>query len=51
MDHFKGSTEDIDSNDFIDTENLFDNIKLKRIRCEDVEKNQMEFKSKLSSGK
>ena len=38
-------------NDFIDTETLFDDIKFKRIRLEDVEKNKMEFKSKLSSGR
>ena len=47
--HFKCSTEDIDFNDFIDAETLFNDIKLKRIRFEDTEKIQMELQSKLSS--
>ena len=49
--HFKRSTKDIHFNDFIDTETFFDEIKFKRIRLEDIEKNKMEFKSKLSSGR
>ena len=48
---FKGSTQDLDFNDFIDVETLFDGLKFKRIRFVDVEKNQMKLKSKLSSAK
>ena len=33
--HFKGLTKDIDFNDFIDAETLFDDIKSKKIRFED----------------
>ena len=33
----------------IDTETLFDDIKSKKIRFDDAEKNQMEFQSKSSS--
>ena len=48
--HFKCLTKDIkDFNDFIDAETLFDYTDFKRIRSEDVEKNQREFESKLSS--
>ena len=47
--HFKDPTKDIAFNDFIDAETLFDDIKSKIIRTEDVEKNQSEFESKLSS--
>ena len=49
--HFKGPTKDIDFNDFTDAETLFDDIKSKKIRLEDAEKNQMEFESKLRSGR
>ena len=49
--YFKGSTKDIDFNDLIDVETISDDKKLKRIRFEDAEKNQKEFKSKLSSAK
>ena len=50
MYYFMGPTEDIDFNDFIDAETFFDYIKSKnKIRFEDVEKNYMEFESKLSS--
>ena len=49
--HFKGSTKDIDINDFIDAEALFADIMFKRVRFEDVEKNQIEFNSKLISEK
>ena len=51
MYHFKGPTKDIDFNDLIDAETLFDDIKPKKIRFEDVEKNQREFESKLSSSR
>ena len=47
--HFKGPTKDIDFNNFIDAETVFDDTKLKKIRFEDVEKNQREFESELSS--
>ena len=47
--HFKSPTKDIDFNDFIDAETLFDDIKYKKIRFEDVEKNHSGFESKLSS--
>ena len=40
---FKSPTKDIDFNDFIDTETLFDEIKSKKIWFEDEEKNQREF--------
>ena len=46
---FKGSTKDINFNYFIDAETPFNDIKLKRKRSEDVEENQMKFKSKLSN--
>ena len=49
--HFKGPTKDIDFNDFIDAETLFDDIKSKKIRFEDAEKNQRGSESKLSSVK
>ena len=39
--HFKGLTEDTDFNDFIGAETLFDDIKSKTKRFEDVEKNQI----------
>ena len=51
MYHFKGSTKDIDINYFIDAEALFADIMFKRIRFEGLEKNQIEFNSKLSSEK
>ena len=47
--HFKGPTKELNFNNFIDTETLFDDTKSKKIRFEDVEKNQMEFESELSS--
>ena len=40
MYHFKGPTKDIDFNDLIDAETLCDDIKPKKIRFEDVDKNQ-----------
>ena len=43
----KGSAKDF--NDFINAETLFDDINFEKIRLEDVEKNQMDFESKLSS--
>ena len=49
--HFKGSAEDLDFNDFIDAETLFDDAKFKIIRFEDVEKDQIRFKLKLNSGR
>ena len=49
--HFKGPTKDIDFNDFIDAETLFDDIRSTKIRFEDVGKNQMELESKLSSAR
>ena len=47
--HFMGHSKYIDFNDFIDAGTLFDDIKSKKIRFEDVEKTQTEFKSKLIS--
>ena len=47
--HFKGPTKDIDFNDLIDAETLFDDIKSKKKRFEYVEKNERKFESKLSS--
>ena len=47
--YFKSPTKDIEFNYFIDAETRLDAIKFKNIRFEDVEKNQMEFESKLSS--
>ena len=38
MFYFKGSTKDIDFNDFIDPESLFHDLKFKRMRFEDLEK-------------
>ena len=49
MYHFKGSTKDIDINYFIDAEALFADIMFKIF--EGLEKNQIEFNSKLSSEK
>ena len=46
---FKGSIKDIDFNDLIGAETLFVDIKSKKIKFEDVEKNQMASESKLSS--
>ena len=43
---FKGPSKDIDFND---PETIFDDIKSREIRFEDVEKDQKEFESKLSS--
>ena len=47
--HFMGHSKYIDFNDFIDTGTVFDDLKSKKIRFEDVEKTQTEFKSKLIS--
>ena len=47
--HFKGPIKNINFNDFIDIETLFDDIKSKKIRFEYAAKNKMEFQSKLSS--
>ena len=49
INHFKGPPKDIDFNDFTDAITLIDDIKSKKIRFEDAEKNQMEFELKLSS--
>ena len=43
INHFKGPPKNIDFNDFTDAITLIDDIKSKKIRFEDVEKNQMEF--------
>ena len=51
MYHFKGPTKDINFNDLIDAETLFDDIKPKKIRFEDLDKNQREFESELSSSR
>ena len=45
---FKGSIKDIDCNGFIDFETLLNDIKSKNVKPKDVEKNPIEFKSKLS---
>ena len=47
--HFKACTKDIDFNNFTDSETLFDYIKYEKIRLKDVEKNQRESGSNLSS--
>ena len=49
--HFKGSTKEIDVNDFIDAETVFNNIMFKPIISEDVQKSQMKFESNLSSAR
>lgn len=49
--HFKGSAQDLDFNDFVDAETLFDDAKFKIIRFEDAEKDQIRFKLKLNSGR
>ena len=38
--YFQGSTKDINLNDFINAETIFDDIKFKRIRFDDAEKNK-----------
>ena len=48
---FKGPTKNTYFNYSIDAEILFDNIKSKKIRFEDVKKNHVEFQSKVSSVK
>ena len=45
--HVKGQTKDINFEDFSDVATLFDESK--RIKLADIEKNQMDFKSKLSN--
>ena len=45
--HFKGLNEDTDFNDFIGAETLFDDIKSKTERFEDVEKNQTGISMKI----
>ena len=47
--HYKGPTANVDFNNFIDVATLFDEIKSKRRKLVDGEKNQMDFESKLSS--
>ena len=52
MNYINVSTKDIDFNDFVDALNDFNDSlykKPKRIRFENIEKNQMEFKSSLRS--
>ena len=44
----KGPSKNIDFNDFIDAETVFDDITSENIKFEDVGKNQMEFVTKLS---
>ena len=39
----------VDFNDFTDAETLYDDLKSKRIKLDDAEKNQTEFESKLSN--
>ena len=38
IDHFKDPTKDINLNDFIDAETLFDGIKSKEVGFEDLQK-------------
>ena len=45
----QGSSKDLDFNNFIDAETLFNVIKSKWIRFENVGTNQMKFKSNLNS--
>ena len=48
--HFKDLTKGIDFNHFIDVHSSpFDDINSKNIRFKDVERNEMEFKLKLST--
>ena len=49
--YLKGPNKDIDFNDFIDAETLFDDINSKKMLFEGSRKNQIEFKLKLSSVK
>ena len=44
----KGSTVNVDFNNFIEAVTFFDEIKSSRMKLADADKNQMEFKSKLS---
>ena len=44
----KGPSKNIDFNDFIDAETVFDDVTSENIKFEDVGKNQMEFVTKLS---
>ena len=44
----KGPSKNIDFNDFIDAETVFDDVTSENIKFEDVGKNQMEFLTKLS---
>ena len=44
----KGPRKNIDFNDFIDAETVFDDVTSENIKFEDVGKNQMEFVTKLS---
>ena len=46
--HYKSPTANLNFNNFIDAATL-NEIKFKRIKLADVEKNQMKFKSKLSN--
>ena len=39
----------VDFNDFTDAETLYDDLKSKRIKLDDAEKNQTEFESKLNN--
>ena len=48
---FKGPTKNINCNDFIDADTLFNYIKCKKIRLEDVENNQVKFEYKLSNAR
>ena len=44
----KGPTVNVDFNNFIEAVNSFDEIKSSRMKLADADRNQMEFKSKLS---
>ena len=44
----KGPSKNIDFNDFIDAETVFNDVTSENIKFEDVGKNQMEFVTKLS---
>ena len=46
--HYKGPTANVNFSNFIDAATLFGEIQSSRINLADEEKNQMDFKSKLS---
>ena len=49
INHFKDPTKEIDFNDFIYPKTVFDDIKSKKRRFGPIEKNQMDFESKLNN--